>query len=319
MIISASRRTDIPAVFSEWFFNRIKEGYVIVPNPMNTKQLSKISLDPSVVDCIVFWTKNPIPMMDRLDELEKYDNRFYFTFTLNAYCLDAEPNIPNKGNELIPAFQQLSRTIGKERVCWRYDPIFISDNYDIRYHKKYFSVLCDKLASFTEKCTVSFVDLYEKTKRNTAPLNCRAPHPEEERELLAYMVSVGKEHGIYIDTCCEKTDYSDLGVMKAHCIDKERIERISGRKISVKKDKNQRLECGCMSSIDIGTYDTCSNGCLYCYANACHAFVQKNIAKHDPTSPLLIGNKDDYPKAKITDREMKSLFEEKEENYLLDF
>ena len=187
MIISASRRTDIPTYYSEWFFNRIKEGYVCVRNPMNIHQISKIDLSPNVVDGIVFWTKNPIPMVDRMLELEKYI--YYFQFTLNAYGKDVEPNVPSKNDFIIPSFQKLSSIIGKERVVWRYDPIFINEHYTIEYHKKYFQALCSKLSKFTEKCTVSFIDLYKNTARNTKRLNIQTLSNDEVLELMSFFIS----------------------------------------------------------------------------------------------------------------------------------
>lgn len=305
MILSVSRRTDIPAVYSEWFFNRVKEGFAIVPNPMNSRQLSRISLDPSVVDGIVFWTKNPIPMMERLGELDKYKGRYYFTLTLNAYGTDAEPNIPSKDDVLIPAFISLSKRLGKERVCWRYDPIFMSEKYDMAFHKDSFARLSSLLGSYTEKCTVSFIDMYAKTQRNTVSLKARAPSVEEQQELLKDFVPKAEKQGIFIDTCCEGTDFASIGVGHAHCVDKNRLERIGGYELNVVKDKNQRLECGCFSSIDIGSYDTCINGCLYCYANSNWDLVKSSYSKHDPTSPMLIG----WPDASIpvTERKMCSL------------
>ena len=143
MIISASRRTDIPNYYSEWFFNRIKEGYVLVRNPMNISQVSKISLSPDVVDGIVFWTKNPLPILDRLEELREYT--YYFQFTLTPYGKDVEPNVPSKNDLIIPSFRKLSERIGKERVVWRYDPILFNDKYTMDYHIKYFKALAAKL------------------------------------------------------------------------------------------------------------------------------------------------------------------------------
>ena len=177
MILSASRRTDIPSFYSEWFYNRIKEGYVCVRNPMNIHQISRISLSPDVVDGIVFWTKNPTSMLERIHELDEYT--YYFQFTLNSYGKDVERNVPSKNDVIIPTFQRLSSIIGKERVVWRYDPIIINDFYTLDYHKKYFKILCSKLSKYTEKCTVSFVDLYKNTTRNTKPLNIHIPTNEE--------------------------------------------------------------------------------------------------------------------------------------------
>lgn len=287
MIISASRRTDIPAFYSEWFFNRIKDGYVLVRNPMNIHQIGRISLSPEVIDGIVFWTKNPIPMMARLPELEKYT--YYFQFTLTAYDRDVEPNIPSKNSYIIPAFQELSKAVGRERVIWRYDPIFFNDRYTMEYHCRYFRVLASKLADYTEKCTVSFLDLYKNTERNVKPLSIQAENTEMQYELMQRLSEIAKEYGFFIDTCAERIELGSLDIPHACCIDKERFERIGKCRLTLGKDPNQRAECGCVASIDIGTYNTCKHGCLYCYANYSQNTVKKNANAHNPESPLLFG------------------------------
>lgn len=302
MIISASRRTDIPSYYSEWFFNRLKEEYVWVRNPMNIHQISEISLSPDVIDGIVFWTKNPTPMLNRLGELEKYN--YYFQFTLSAYGPDVETNLPSKNEVIIPTFQRLSREIGRERVVWRYDPIFLNDIYTMEYHCRYFKVLASKLARYTEKCTVSFLDLYKNTERNIKPLQISIMSKEQEIELLERFAGIAAEFGIYIDTCAEKTDTGELNISHAHCIDKDRFERIGKFKLSVDKDPNQREECGCAASIDIGAYNTCNNRCLYCYANYNNTTVSNNYSKHNPKSPLLFGERDE--KDTIKERKVKS-------------
>lgn len=302
MIISVSRRTDIPTYYSEWFYNRIKEGYVLVRNPMNIHQIGKISLAPDVVDGIVFWTKNPVPMLSRICELERYN--YYFQFTLNSYDKDVEPNIPSKNKIIIPAFQQLSKMIGKDKVIWRYDPIFFNETYTMEYHCKYFQVLAAKLSDYTEKCTVSFLDFYRNTSRNIQPLKIEKETGEQQLEIMQRFSEIAKEYGINIDTCAEEMDFNQFGIAHAHCIDKERFERIGDYKLTVEKDANQRTECGCIASIDIGTYNTCKNGCLYCYANYSHNTVIKNTKNHNPKSPLLFGEIefDDI----IKERKMKS-------------
>ncbi|MCI8364710.1 MAG: DUF1848 domain-containing protein [Eubacterium sp.] len=302
MIISASRRTDIPSYYSEWFCNRLEEGYVLVRNPMNFHQISKVSLSPEVVDGIVFWTKNPVPMLKKLKQLEKYN--YYFQFTLTPYGPEIEKNLPSKNRVLIPAFQQLSDEIGKERVVWRYDPIFISDRYTIEYHCRYFEVLASKLAPYTEKCTVSFIDLYNKTEQNMKLLKIQWVTSEHQVELLQRFVETAKKYNIYIDTCAEVCDFTDIGVFPAHCIDKERFEKIGKYRLHVGKDKNQRSECGCIESIDIGAYDTCQNGCLYCYANRSESRVNTNYEKHDCHSPLLFGVPDE--KDTVKERSVRS-------------
>lgn len=303
MIISASRRTDIPSYYSEWLINRLKEQYVLVRNPMNIHQVSKIDLSPDVVDAIVFWTKNPTPMLPYLEQIKDYT--YYFQFTLSAYGPDVERNLPSKNKIIIPTFQQLSKEIGKEKVIWRYDPIFFNEQYSMEYHCKYFEVLASKLGDYTEKCTVSFMDMYRNTERNVKFLSILKDTYEMQVELLQRFVEIAKEHGLYIDTCAEIGDYHSIGVEHAHCIDRERIERIGRFKLNVDKDTNQRAECGCVASIDIGAYNTCKNGCLYCYANYSSNIVEKNFGMHNPKSPLLFGEIDSTDV--IKERKVKSL------------
>ena len=287
MIISASRRTDIPSFYSEWFYNRLREGYVLVRNPMNAHQVGKISLSPEVVDGIVFWTKNPIPMMGRLSELDGY--HYYFQFTLTAYGKDVEPGIPSKNQRMIPAFCELSKQIGRERVVWRYDPIFLSEDYTVEYHLKYFRVLAKKLAPYTDTCTVSFLDFYRNAAGALRPRGIRAPSREEQLTLMCNFSETAKADGIRVNTCAEEGDFAGYGIGHACCIDRERLERIGGVRLDVKKDPNQREACGCVSSMDIGVYNTCPNGCIYCYANYGPNRQGGRVSRHDPGSPLLWG------------------------------
>jgi hypothetical protein len=254
---------------------------------MNIHQISQISLSPDVVDGIVFWTKNPTPMLERIHELDNYT--YYFQFTLNSYGKDIEKNVPSKNDVIIPTFKKLSSIIGKERIVWRYDPILINEHYTREYHKKYFQKLCDSLCNYTEKCTVSFVDLYKNTERNTKSLNIHTPSNEEVLELMSFFSKIAHENGIYIDTCTEEYDLSSLNIKHACCIDKSRLERIGNYQLKIGKDKNQRSICGCIESIDIGMYNTCENGCMYCYANFNCEMARKNHNKHNPLSPLISG------------------------------
>ena len=305
MIISASRRTDIPAYYSEWFLNRISEKYLYVRNPMNVHQISKVNLDSSVIDGIVFWTKNPIPMMDKILRLSDYN--YYFQYTITPYGPEVEKKLPSKTLELIPAFVRLSSKIGKERVIWRYDPVFLNDIYTIAFHKKQFREMASKLGCYTEKCTVSFLDLYKTTARNVQHLAIRVPERDEQYELLSEFSKIAAEYGFQIDTCAEDQDFSRIGIHHASCIDKERFERLSGKKLIVKKDNNQREACGCVDSIDIGAYNTCPNGCVYCYANYSKTIVDDHIGCHDPRSPLLYGKVTEEDS--IKERTMKSLIQ----------
>lgn len=243
MILSVSRRTDIPNYFPEWFYNRIREGAAYVRNPMNPHQVSRIGLSPEVVDCIVFWTKNPEPMLERLE-----------------------------------------------------------------YHLRAFEQIAGALKGCTEKCVVSFVDTYAKTKKNMASVGAYEP---EEAMLLEFAGSLSKiagDNGITVASCAEGIDLRQCGIEHNCCIDKGLIEAILGCKIKAEKDKNQRPECGCIESVDIGAYNTCKNGCRYCYANYSGDSVAGKLAEYDPLSPLLCGKitKED----KISERKMRSLKDE---------
>lgn len=303
MIISASRRTDIPSYYSEWFINRLKERFVLVRNPINIHQVSKIGLSPDVVDCIVFWTKNPTPMLDKLGNLNDYD--YYFQFTLSSYGKDIEPNVPSKNDKLIDTFKKLSDRIGAERVIWRYDPILTNKKYTIDYHVKYFETMAKHLSNYTEKCTISFLDFYPKIKSNIISYEITAISDKEKIVIAKELSSIAFSYGLKIDTCAEGIELGDLGISHARCIDDRLISRITGSKINLEKDKNQRQECGCVSSIDIGLYNTCMNGCKYCYANHSSKVVNKNSSLYDRNSPLLCSKLDD--KDKIYVRKVESL------------
>jgi hypothetical protein len=283
MIISASRRTDIPAYYSEWFFNRIKEGYVLVRNPINTRQISKIILSPTIVDCIVFWTKNPQPMLSNIDHLDGYP--FYFQFTLTAYAQDIELRLPRK-TEITDTFIRLSEKIGPERIIWRYDPILLDDKHTIAWHTGNFEKLAKKLKGWTKKVTFSFIDLYKKYKKIN--MNIKNINYEEKNIIAKNLSGIALENDLIIDTCAEDIDLSVYNIGHARCIDERLISKMTGYNLEIGKDKNQRGECACVSSIDIGAYNSCMNGCLYCYANYSPASVANNIKKHNPSSPILI-------------------------------
>jgi len=286
MIISASRRTDIPAFYSDWFLNRIKEKYVLVRNPFNKNLLSRIDLHPEKIDCIVFWTKNPKNIISKLGKLKDY--KYYFQFTLNPYDTTIELKVSKK-DQLIKTFKELSQKIGAEKVIWRYDPIFLTKKMDITYHIKYFTYLAKLLSPHTEKCIISFLDLYKKCEKNIKALEAKVPDRNDINSLVFEFKNASELYGLKIETCSEEIELMDFGIEHGHCIDQILIERIIGYKIKANKDKYQRSACGCIESTDIGEYNTCSHNCLYCYANYNQAIVKNNILKHDPHSPILIG------------------------------
>lgn len=288
MILSASRRTDIPSYWSDWFLRRLREGFVYVRNPMNPRQISRIALSPQVVDCIVFWTKNPGPLAERLGELEGYP--YYFQYSLTCYGRDVESNLPDKKTVLIPLFRRLARELGPDRVIWRYDPILFSRRYTPEYHLRAFEEIAGRLEGCTRRVVISFVDLYAKTRRGTAGLDLSPPPGDGELlEFAGKLAAIARRHGLTMESCAEKLDLEPAGVRHGHCIDKELIEEIIGCRLTAAKDKNQRPECGCFESVDIGLYNTCRNGCRYCYATFNPEQVERQTALYDPDSPLLCG------------------------------
>ncbi|NLH02118.1 MAG: DUF1848 domain-containing protein [Clostridiales bacterium] len=288
MIISASRRTDIPCYYSDWFFNRIKEGFVFVRNPANSHQISKISLSPDIADGFVFWTKNPSPMLDKLHLLKDY--AYYFQFTLTPYGRDIEPALPSKSSEIIPTFRRLSAIVGPERVIWRYDPIFLSPKYTADYHVMAFEKIAESLQGYTKKCIISFLDKdYRNVKRNSGILNLLPFGEAEQADLSKSLAEIAHGLGLQIDTCSEKNDLTRYGIGHACCIDAGLFESLLGCRLSAEKDKSQRPDCGCVSSIDIGMYNTCICGCKYCYANYIAKPADEVFTAHNVLSPLLSG------------------------------
>jgi hypothetical protein len=304
MILSASRRTDIPAYYSEWFINRLQVGYVLARNPMNHTQVSKITLSPDTIDCIVFWTKDPANILDKLPLLDEMGFKYYFQFTITPYGKEIESNLRDK-SEIIKTFIQLSKIIGKDKVLWRYDPIILNDSLTITYHSEMFETLCSMLTNYTNFCTISFVDMYSKLDKALKGKLIREITESEMLQLATIFSETGRKYNLKLRTCSEKIDFSNYGIHPASCIDKSTVEEVCGYKIDSRSDTNQRTGCGCIQSIDIGAYNTCKNGCVYCYANYSDSAVKNNCNKHNPCSDVFIGTAE--ADEKIIERKMKSL------------
>jgi DNA repair photolyase len=296
LIVSASRRTDIPAFYSDWFMNRAEAGFCLVPNPQNTKQVSYIPLTPDETDVIVFWTKNPAPMLKHIETLEDAGFRFYFQYTLNDYPKVLEPGVPPVSDR-IETFVKLSGMIGPERVIWRYDPIIVSNRTGYSFHRENFSALCERLASFTRRVVVSIVDLYAKTERRLRKLEDEGLRFTEDPvndpqmdDLLGDLARVARRAALEIATCAEKKDYSALGIPPGRCIDGDLIERLWHLRRSWSKDPGQRDACGCVASRDIGVNDSCLHNCPYCYATRSGEVACRLHENHDPHSRALLSD-----------------------------
>ena len=280
MIISASRRTDIPAFYADWLINRLNAGYCLVQNPFNPEQIRKVSLLPEDVDGIVFWTKNAAPILPSIHMLDKF--RYYFQYSITPYHADIECGLANKKNTVIPAFLELSKHIGSERIIWRYDPILMTNKYDYPYHLSAFSRLCKLLKGSTEKCVISFVIAYKSVEKNLRGVGHKELNVQEKIKLTELMLPVAKDHGITLCACCELPELYQLGVQPVSCVDADMFG------VTALRDKNQRKGCNCAASVDIGAYNSCMNGCRYCYANHAKAKVEYNYSRHDPNGELLI-------------------------------
>lgn len=303
MIVSVSRRTDIPALYGAWFMGRLQEGFALVRNPYNPSRISRVSLSSDIVDCLVFWSKNPAPMLPLLPKVKAMGYPFCVQFTLTGYGADMEPGLPTR-QERRDTFCRLVDMIGPERVVWRYDPVILNAEYSVSRHAAMFEELADALHGYTRRCVFSFVDMYRKNRTRMRGVVDPSVDDAARRVLVVNMAETAKAHGMRLAACSEELDWRALDVEPSACIDKQWIESAVGLSLRVGKDANQRKKCGCMESVDIGAYDSCSHACRYCYANKSPDKVNANVARHDTASPLLLGWPD--PLADITERAAKS-------------
>ncbi len=309
MILSVSRRTDIPAFYGDWFVNCIKKGFVLVPNPINPSKIAKIPLQPlkiseksvnllgerqietsGTLEGMVFWTKNPEPFMKHLPSLG--DIAYYFLYTLNPYPQNIEGGLPPL-KDRIESFKKLSKFCP---VIWRYDPILITNGIDADWHIKEFEKLCKELKGHTKHCKISFViESYSGCSKEV-----HAPSLADKHKILSAFSRIAIENEIQIEACAESGDWSRYNILPSKCIDGEIFEKLLSTKyesqgIAVRRKNNkidgQRKYCGCMPAVDIGRYDTCQHACNYCYARKAH-----------PQSML------DEPKGDIYDRKVELEF-----------
>jgi hypothetical protein len=274
-IISASRRSDIPAFFADWFMARIREGWFERVNPYNRHQTSRVSLAPADVAAIVFWSKNPRPLLCHLDELESRGYRYYFQFTLNPYDSIFEPGLPPL-MERIATFHELAARLGARRVIWRYDPVILSNLTPVAWHLERAGELAGALRGSTERLTISFLDFYGRMGKRLQRLGegqgvvCRdlvVPEAAGEVELLAAGLGrIAAARGLRVVSCSEELDLDRFGIGHGSCIDGELIRELRGDAATFPRDRNQRPACRCAASVDMGRYDSCGYRCVYCYA-----------------------------------------------------
>lgn len=284
MIINTGNRTDIPSFYSQWFYKRIEEKMVMVRNPYVPNQIRKYSLEPSLIDCLCFCTKDPQPMLNRWQEIAEIP-QFWFV-TITPYGRDIEPYVRHK-QEILQSFRELSKRVGSHCVGWRYDPIFINDKYTVEYHLRAFETMAKTLQGSTHQCVISFIDLYKKTIKNFPQVT--EVSKADQFFLAERLVEIGKKFDIEIYTCLEDPAFARFGVNTTGCMSRLVLERAIEKSLKPEQS-NARQGCACLLGNDIGAYNTCLHGCLYCYANYDRKLVEQNAKRHDPDSPLLVGH-----------------------------
>lgn len=317
MIISASRRTDIPAFYSEWFMNRIREGFLLVRNPFNAHQIKRVELSQRDVECIVFWTRNPKPLFRELDEIDEMGYRYYFQYTITGFPRVFETSVPHPA-KAIDTFKALSERVGPARVVWRFDPIIISSVTNEGELLRLFRKIARELSGYTERVVISIADLYKTVQRNMTKVAKQSGEFElysNDRlmagigDLLPDFADIALKYGLHIQSCAEEIDLRPFGIFPGKCIDDEIIHKCFGISVDARKDKGQREACGCIKSVDIGQYDTCLHGCEYCYATKNKEKAKRNYHEvHDPNSPFLLGAADGIEPSLLVPNVQENLF-----------
>ena len=295
MILNVSGRTDVVAFYSKWFMNRYKEGFLDVRNPFYPKLVSRIYFKN--VDLILFCTKNPLPI---INDLEKIKIPILFHVTLTSYQKDIEPGVIPKG-KVIEGIKKISKIIGKENIVVRYDPIFLSDKYNLDYHIKEFNFLCKKLNGYINKIIVSFIDDYKNVKNNMKYLKKRLFTENDYKEIGEKFSKIAKENNMTVQTCFEDRNLTEYGFIKGECLSKELAFKMTGKIFKEEWKARKEAKCHCVKMVDIGVYNSCIHYCKYCYANYDEKKVKENVKLHDENSSLLIGTlkEDDIIKEKL--------------------
>ncbi len=284
MILNVSGRTDIVAFYSDWFMNRFKAGFVDVRNPFNKRLVNRIYFDD--VDAILFCTKNPIPIINKLKEINK---PILFHITLTPYKNDIEPNVPNK-NDIIEAIKKISKIIGIDNLYIRYDPIFISDKYTIDYHIKAFDKLCKLLNGYVKYFIISFIDDYKNVRKNKNIINYKNFSESDYKQIGVNFSKSAKENGMSVQTCFEDRNLVEYGFIKGECLSHTLAFKLTGKTNFKSWKARKERKCNCVEMVDIGVYNSCKHFCKYCYANYDEDKVNNNHKSHNKYSSLLIGN-----------------------------
>ena len=282
MILNVSGRCDVVNYYTTWFMNRYRSGYLDVRNPYNRHLVSRIYFED--VDLIVFCTKNPLPILSFIREI---DIPILFHITITPYGKDIEPNVIDKGL-VIEGVKELSKILGKDRVVVRYDPIFLSDKYDISYHLRAFEKLCLLLNGYVKTIIVSFIDIYKNVKSNISTLKLREFTEEDYRLIGEGFSKIAGDMGIDVQTCFEERNLCEYGFKRGECLSLIDAYKITGKVYDEWTSRKER-KCKCAKMVDVGEYNMCRNFCKYCYANFDEKRVRFNMERHNPDSSLIMG------------------------------
>ena len=285
MIINTGARTDTVQYFTPWLLGRFREGYALVRNPRFPDKVTRYELTPDVVDCVVFCSKNYAPIISHIHEItDRFNTLFHYTIT--AYGRDTEPGVPSI-DESMETLLALEKKVGRRRIIWRYDPVMLTDKYTFDVHMETFDYMAGRLADHVDRCVFSFVEIYKKLEANMPKLH---PLSEDDMDYLARgLGTIAWRYGLPIQTCGTNGDFTRYGIRGSGCVTLEALGMANGVAFKKLKHKGMRHGCHCIESRDIGAYDTCMNGCKYCYANKRPDVAFENFKLHDPHSPLLLG------------------------------
>lgn len=286
MIINTGSRTDTVQYYTDWLLKRFEEGFVYSRNPLFPNKVTRYELDPKVLDCVVFCSKNYEPILDRITEITDKFNT-YFHYTITAYNKDIEPNVPTI-DESIETLIKLSKIVGKQRIAWRYDPILLTDKYTKEVHYKAFDYMAEKISPYIDRCIFSFVEMYKKLKTNMPEIILLSE--EDKNEIAQNIGTIAKKHNLIIQTCATLGNYEQYGILQSGCITGDILGNANNITFKKVRNSGNRRGCNCIENRNIGDYDTCPNGCRYCYANKNPKIALNNYRNHNQNDLMILGN-----------------------------
>jgi hypothetical protein len=294
MILNTGSRTDTVQYYTQWLLKRFEEGYVYSRNPMFPNKVTRYELDPQTLDCVIFCSKNYKPILPYIKQITDKFNT-YFHYTITAYGKDIEPNVPSI-EESIETLIELSKIVGAQRIAWRYDPILLTDKYTKNLHYETFDYMAKELSPYVDRCIFSFVEMYKKLEKNMPEIILLTE--DDKIEIAQSLGRIARKHNLIIQTCATNGDYTEYGIKNSGCMTSEILGKANGIQFKNLRHSGNRNGCACMDNRNIGDYDTCPNGCKYCYANKNPKIAMENFKKHNPNSPFILGDLKDSDEVK---------------------